>query len=53
MYICTNSSFLSFVRFCSIIVSNSAYGGVIVPTDLILADYAEQIGFEVGEGVIK
>ena len=33
--------------FCSIIVSNSAYGGVIVPTDLILADYAEQIGFEV------
>lgn len=33
--------------FCSIIVSNSAYGGIIVPTDLILADYAEKIGFEV------
>jgi DNA modification methylase len=33
--------------FCSIIVSNSAYGGVIVPTDLILAEYAEKLGFEV------
>lgn len=33
--------------FCSIIVSNSAYGGVIVPTDLILAEYAEKVGFEV------
>ncbi|HII4489111.1 TPA: DNA methyltransferase, partial [Clostridium perfringens] len=33
--------------FCSIIVSNSAYGGIIVPTDLILSEYAEKIGFEV------
>jgi len=31
--------------FCSIIVSNSAYGGVIVPTDLLLTKYAEEIGF--------
>lgn len=33
--------------FCSIVVSNSAYGGIIIPTDLILADYAEKIGFKV------
>lgn len=33
--------------FCSIVVGNSAYGGVIFPTDLILAKYAQEIGFEV------
>lgn len=33
--------------FCSIIVGNSAYGGIIFPTDLILADFAESIGFKV------
>ncbi|WP_346867570.1 DNA methyltransferase [Clostridium sp. UBA1353] len=33
--------------FCSIIVGNSSYGGVIVPTDLILAQYARQLGFVV------
>lgn len=33
--------------FCAIIVGNSAYGGVVVPTDLILAQYAESIGFTV------
>lgn len=33
--------------FCSIIVGNSSYGGVIFPTDLLLAKYAESIGFEV------
>ena len=32
--------------FCAIVVSNSAYGGIIVPTDLLLAKYAEQIGFK-------
>lgn len=32
--------------FCAIIVSNSAYGGVIVPTDLLLTRYAESIGFK-------
>ncbi len=31
--------------FCSIVIGNSAYGGVVLPTDLILADYAESIGF--------
>ena len=33
--------------FCSIIVGNSAYGGIIIPTDLLLANYAKQKGFEV------
>lgn len=34
---------------CAIIVSNSAYGGVIVPTDVLLAKIAEKIGFKVLE----
>ena len=33
--------------FCSIVVGNSSYGGVIIPTDLILANYAENLGFTV------
>lgn len=33
--------------FCNIVVSNSAYGGVIIPTDLLFALYAEQVGFKV------
>lgn len=33
--------------FCCIVVGNSAYGGVVFPADLILADYARQIGFRV------
>lgn len=33
--------------FCAIIVSNSAYGGLIVPTDLFLAKYAQKLGFRV------
>ena len=33
--------------FCSIVVGNSSYGGVVFPTDLILASYAEDIGFSV------
>lgn len=33
--------------FCTIIVSNSAYWGIIVPTDLLLAKYAKNIGFTV------
>ncbi|SEK77904.1 DNA methylase [Carnobacterium iners] len=32
---------------CAIVVGNSAYGGVIFPTDLLLAKYAENIGFKV------
>lgn len=35
--------------FCAITVSNSAYGGVIVPTDLLLAKHAERRGFVVDE----
>ncbi|WP_033154895.1 hypothetical protein, partial [Pseudobutyrivibrio ruminis] len=33
--------------FCAIVVGNSAYGGEIIPTDLILAEYAKSIGFKV------
>lgn len=31
--------------FCCIVVGNSAYGGVVFPADLILAEYAERAGF--------
>lgn len=33
--------------FCNIVVSNSSYGGVIIPTDLLFSMYAEKIGFTV------
>lgn len=33
--------------FCCIVVGNSAYGGIVFPADLILAEYAEKIGFGV------
>ncbi len=33
--------------FCCIVVGNSAYGGIVFPADLIMAEYAEKIGFEV------
>lgn len=33
--------------FCAIIVGNSSYGGVVFPADLILAEYAQKIGFKV------
>lgn len=33
--------------FCCIVVGNSAYGGIVFPADLILAEYAEKIGFNV------
>lgn len=33
----------------AIVVSNSAYGGVVVPTDVFLAEMAQQIGFDVIE----
>jgi len=32
---------------CYIVVANSGYKGVIVPTDLLLADVAEELGFKV------
>ena len=35
--------------FCVITVSNSAYGGIVVPTDLLLAKHAERRGFVVEE----
>lgn len=33
--------------FCCIVIGNSAYGGIVFPADLILAEYAEKIGFKV------
>lgn len=33
--------------FCKIVVSNSAYGGLVIPTDLVLSSFAEQIGYKV------
>jgi hypothetical protein len=32
---------------CVIIVGNSAYGGVLIPTDVLLAKISEQLGFNV------
>ncbi|MFX0135154.1 MAG: DNA methyltransferase [Candidatus Hodarchaeota archaeon] len=32
--------------FCCIVVSNSAYGGVVIPTDLLIARIAEIVGFD-------
>ena len=34
---------------CAIVVSNSAYGGIVVPTDILLAKIANRIGFQVKE----
>ena len=33
--------------FCAIVIGNSSYGGVVFPTDLLLAKFAQKIGFEV------
>ncbi len=33
--------------FCCVIVSNSSYSGIIIPTDLIISEIAEQIGFTI------
>lgn len=38
--------------FCCIVVGNSAYSGVVVPTDLILAEYASNNGFSVEEIIV-
>lgn len=35
--------------YCAIVVGNSAYTGVIIPTDLLLAEIAESVGFHVKE----
>lgn len=37
---------------CYIVVDQSAYVGVIVPTDVILAEIAEKCGFKVDEIVV-
>lgn len=34
---------------CKIVVANSGYKGVLIPTDLILANIGEEIGFRVNE----
>lgn len=38
---------------CSIVVSNSAYAGIIIPTDIFLAKIGEKIGFRVQEIEVK
>ena len=38
---------------CSIVVSNSAYAGIIIPTDIFLAMIAEKIGFKVQEIAVE
>lgn len=35
--------------FCCVIVGNSAYSNVVFPTDLLLAQYSETIGFKVDQ----
>lgn len=37
---------------CHVVVGNSAYGGVIVPTDVMLARIARELGFEVVRVVV-
>jgi len=34
---------------CAIVVSNSAYGNIVIPTDLLLAQIAEEVGFKCEE----
>lgn len=33
--------------FCSIVIGNSSYGGIVFPTDLLLSKFAQIIGFKV------
>jgi len=37
---------------CHIVVGNSAYGGVVVPTDLLLAKIANDIGYDVEQLIV-
>jgi len=48
MFVLLNKLFNSLKKngFCNIIVSNSAYGGIVIPTDLLIAEYAVSIGFQ-------
>lgn len=49
LQIVLEKSFNALVKhgFCSIVVGNSTYGGVVIPVDLLLAEIAENIGFHV------
>ena len=38
---------------CAIVVSNSAYAGIVIPTDVFLAKIAEKIGFRVQEIAVE
>ena len=38
--------------YVSIIIGNSAYGGIPIATDLILSEISEQIGFNVKEIIV-
>ena len=38
---------------CMIVVSNSAYAGIVIPTDILLAQIAERIGFKVNEIAVE
>jgi len=38
--------------YCAIIVGNSAYGNLAIPTDIILAQIGEKIGFKVKEIIV-
>ena len=38
--------------YCVIVVGNSAYGNLAIPTDLILAQIAKKIGFDVSEIIL-
>ena len=38
---------------CAIVVSNSAYAGIVIPTDVFLAMIAEKIGFKVQEIAVE
>lgn len=38
--------------FCSIIVGNSSYSNIVIPTDLLFAEYAETLGFEVDKIIV-
>ncbi len=46
-------SALKFGGHCAIVVSNSAYAGIIIPTDVFLAMTAQRIGFKVTEIAVK
>ena len=37
---------------CVIVVGNSAYGNLAIPTDLIFGQLAEKIGFNVSEIIV-